>query len=76
MTSSRCGPKTGGPLRLLNVVDEYTRKGVGFDIARSIGARRVQDHLERLFDRHGRPALIRSDNGKEFTVGRADDLAH
>ena len=57
----------GRPLRLLNVVDEYTRKGVGFDIARSIGARRVKTTLERLFTEHGRPELIRSDNGKEFT---------
>ena len=39
----------GRPLRLLNVVDEYTRRGVGFDIARSIGARRVKTTLERLF---------------------------
>lgn len=58
----------GRPLRLLNVVDEYTRRGVGFDIARSIGSRRVKTTLERLFDQHGRPALIRSDNGKEFTA--------
>jgi putative transposase len=57
----------GRPLRLLNVVDEYTRKGVGFDIARSIGARRVKTTLERLFAEHGPPELIRSDNGKEFT---------
>jgi transposase InsO family protein len=56
----------GRSLRLLNVVDEYTRKGVGFDIARSIGARRVKTALERLFA-NGRPELIRSDNGKEFT---------
>jgi transposase InsO family protein len=54
-------------LRLLNVVDEYTRKGVGFEVARSIGARRVKTSLERLFAEHGRPELIRSDNGKEFT---------
>jgi putative transposase len=57
----------GRPLRLLNVVDEHTRKGVGYDIARSIGARRVKTALERLFAESGKPELIRSDNGKEFT---------
>jgi putative transposase len=57
----------GRPLRLLNVVDEYTRRGVGFDVARSIGARRVRTALERLFGEDRRPELIRSDNGKEFT---------
>jgi transposase InsO family protein len=58
----------GRPLRLLNVVDEYTRRGVGFDIARSIGARRVKTALERLFHEHGRPELLRSDNGREFVA--------
>jgi putative transposase len=57
----------GRPLRLLNVVDEYTRRGIGFDVARSIGARRVKITLERLFTECGKPGLIRSDNGKEFT---------
>ena len=57
----------GRPLRLLNVVDEYTRKGVGFEVARAIGTRRVKSALERLFAEHGKPGLIRSDNGKEFT---------
>jgi putative transposase len=56
----------GRALRLLNVVDEYTRLAVGFHVARSIGARAVQTTLERLFVEHPRPALIRSDNGKEF----------
>jgi putative transposase len=57
----------GRPLRLLNVVEEYTRKGVGFDVARSIGARRFKATLERLFAEGGKPELIRNDNGKEFT---------
>jgi transposase InsO family protein len=57
----------GRPLRLLNVVDEHTRRGIGFEVARSIGARRVKTALEQLFAESGRPELIRSDNGKEFT---------
>jgi transposase InsO family protein len=57
----------GRPIRLLNVVDEYTRRGIGFEVARSIGAPRVKSTLERLFAERGRPELIRSDNGKEFT---------
>lgn len=57
----------GRALRLLNVVDEYTRLAVGFELARAIGARRVRAVLERLFAEHSAPGLIRSDNGKEFT---------
>ncbi|MFI7589945.1 IS3 family transposase [Spongisporangium articulatum] len=56
----------GRPLRVLNVVDEYTRVAVGFHVARSIGTRAVQKVLEGLFQTHPPPQLIRSDNGKEF----------
>jgi putative transposase len=58
--------RTGGPIRILNVVDEFTRRSLGSAVAPSIGARDVQRHLEELFARHGRPEVIRSDNGREF----------
>jgi transposase InsO family protein len=56
----------GMPFRILNVVDEYTRLAVGFHVARNIGARDVAAQLEKMFARHGAPAIIRSDNGREF----------
>lgn len=56
----------GGSLRILNVIDENTRVALGSHVARSIGAVEVTRHLERLFDRHGKPAFIRADNGREF----------
>jgi len=62
----------GGVVRILNVVDEYTRVALGSRVARSIGARDVINELERLFKRHGKPQLLRSDNGREFI---ADSLA-
>jgi putative transposase len=62
----------GLPLRVLNVVDEFTRRCVGCRVDRNIGARDLIDELERLFGRHGRPARLRSDNGREFI---ADSLA-
>ncbi len=58
--------RSGAPIRILNVVDEFTRVSLGSHVARSIGARDVGRHLERLFSLHGRPELIRSDNGREF----------
>ena len=58
----------GRSLRLLNVVDEYTRVGVGFHVARNIGAPGVNKTLHRLIGVHGQPAVIRSDNGREFTA--------
>lgn len=56
----------GRSIRVLNVVDEFTRVGLGSFAARSIGAKSVQAHLAKLFARHGRPVLIRADNGREF----------
>jgi putative transposase len=56
----------GLPLRILNVVDEFTRRCVGCRVERSIGARDIISELEELFERHGKPRLLRSDNGREF----------
>jgi transposase InsO family protein len=56
----------GRPIRVLNVMDEYSRYGLGSHVARSIGASTVRAHLAKLFAEHGRPTLIRADNGREF----------
>lgn len=62
----------GVAIRILNIVDEYTRRCIESYVARNIGARRVQHVLEQAFARHGKPKIIRSDNGREFI---ADTLA-
>jgi transposase InsO family protein len=56
----------GGPLRVLDVVDEYTRRALGCKVDRHIGARDVVAELHTLFKTHGKPRFIRSDNGREF----------
>ncbi|MGD0321862.1 MAG: IS3 family transposase [Acidimicrobiales bacterium] len=58
--------RRGGPIRILNVLDEYSRRSLGSRVARSIGATSVVKHLEKLFEMHGLPRAIRSDNGREF----------
>jgi putative transposase len=52
--------------RVLNVIDEFPRLGLGSHVARKIGAKGVRAHLEKLFKIHGKPTLIRADNGREF----------
>lgn len=66
----------GGPVRVLNVVDEFTRVALGSHVARSIGAPAVRKHLEKLFDIHGKPAMIRSDNGREFIATTLRNWLH
>jgi transposase InsO family protein len=56
----------GQQLRILNIVDEYTRRCLACRVARNIGSRDLIDELETVFEKHGKPNRIRSDNGREF----------
>lgn len=58
--------RDGDPIRVLNVVDEFTRVAVGCHVDRSIGANDLIRVLDGLFRAHGRPEILRSDNGREF----------
>jgi len=57
---------SGGPLKWLSVVDEFTRECLVLEVARSITAEDVMDQLIQLFRERGTPEYIRSDNGPEF----------
>lgn len=67
------GTVDGGPLRIGNVADEYTRQAPGSHVARSIGARDVTVVLGRLVQQHRPPQIIRSDNGREFIAATVTD---
>jgi len=56
----------GGRLRLLSVVDEYTRECLALEVARSIGGEQVIETLKWLALTRGTPEHVRSDNGPEF----------
>jgi transposase InsO family protein len=58
----------GRPLRLLNLVDEFTRECLSIDVARRLGSDDVLERLADLFVRRGVPSYLRSDNGSEFTA--------
>jgi putative transposase len=57
----------GRPLRILTVLDEYTRECLTIQVARQMKAVDVIDQLTDLFVCRGTPEHIRSDNGSEFT---------
>ena len=57
----------GRTLKMLNVIDEYTREALAIEVARSINADSVVAVLDRLARlRGGPPAYVRFDNGPEF----------
>jgi putative transposase len=58
----------GKALKLLNVVDEFTREALVMHTARSISADQTVAVLERLVARRGAPTHIRCDNGPEMTA--------
>lgn len=58
--------RRGVAIRILNVVDEFTRVAVACHVSRTIGALEVLATLAEAFERHGKPKVIRSDNGREF----------
>ncbi len=58
----------GRALKLLNIVDEFTRESLVMLVARSIDADTVVATLERLVAERGAPELLRCDNGPEMTA--------
>ena len=62
--------RDGRALRLLNVVDEYTRECLAIRVGRTLRAADVIDVLSDLFILRGVPGHVRSDDGPEF-VARA-----
>ena len=58
----------GRSLKLLNVVDEFTRESLEMLVERGIDAERTVEVLERLADERGAPEHLRCDNGPEMTA--------
>jgi putative transposase len=60
----------GRALRMLSIVDEYTRECLSIDVGRKMTSEDVLERLAELFVLRGTPTYIRSDNGPEFTAKR------
>ena len=64
----------GHQVKLLNIIDEYTRECLAIVVDRSIDAHRVVGTLARLTIERGRPpAFVRFDNGPEFVSNAVAD---
>ena len=56
----------GRTIKLLNVIDEFTRECLAIEVGRSIDADAVVACLERITADRGAPVYLRFDNGPEF----------
>jgi len=58
----------GRAIKILTVIEEYSRESLAIVVARKIKSDDVLHCLTDLFVKHGAPEHIRSDNGPEFTA--------
>ena len=58
----------GRALRILTLIDEYTRECMALKVARKLNSQDVLEQLGYLFIYRELPGFIRSDNGPEFTA--------
>ena len=58
---------SGRRFRILNIIDDVTKECLGAIADTSISGRRVARELDEIIRRRGKPGLIVSDNGTEFT---------
>jgi putative transposase len=58
----------GLPIRMLTVIDEFTRECLAIRVARRLSSHDVLDCLADLMIDRGTPGHLRSDNGSEFTA--------
>lgn len=63
----------GRVIKLLNIVDEFTRESLVMLVERNIDADRTVEVLERLVSERGAPEYLRCDNGPEMTAHALED---
>lgn len=64
---------SGRKVRLLNVLDEFTREWLSVSVGASLTSRAVLAALEPLFASRGAPSFVRSDNGPEFIAAEVKE---
>jgi transposase InsO family protein len=63
----------GRKIRMLNIIDEFTRECLAIRVERKLNSTAVIDALCDLFTLRGVPGHIRSDNGPEFIAKAVRD---
>ena len=66
----------GRRIRLLTLVDNFTRKSLAIEVSDHLGGHRVAEVLMRLGEERNLPKTIRVDNGPEFISKVLDQWAY
>jgi putative transposase len=65
----------GRAFRLLNVLDDFNREGLGIEVDFSLPTARVIRSLNQIIEWRGKPQIIRVDNGPEYISGKLREWA-
>lgn len=65
----------GRQFRLLNVLDDFNREGLGIEVDLSLPAERVVRSLNQIIEWRGKPLAIRVDNGPEYVSSKLVEWA-
>lgn len=65
----------GRQFRLLNVLDDFNREGLGIEIDFSLPSERVVRALNQIIEWRGQPFAIRVDNGPEYVSATLSEWA-
>ena len=66
----------GRRIRVLTVIDSFTRECLALKIARSLPSRSVTEALDSVIAKRGAPRTIQVDNETEFTSNHFDAWAY
>jgi putative transposase len=66
----------GQRIRLLTLVDNFTRESLAVEVDQHLGGQRVAEILTLVALERGKPEKIRVDNGPEFASKRLDQWAY
>lgn len=65
----------GRSFRLLNVIDDFNREGLGIEVDFSLPAERLIRALNQIIEWRGQPTQIRCDNGPEYISSKLKEWA-
>jgi len=63
-------PDDGRAFRLLNVLDDFNREGLGIEVGVSLPVERVIRSVDQIIEWRGKPGITRVENGAEYTSGK------
>lgn len=66
----------GQKMRMLTVVDDYTRECLWIEVDSSLCGKRVTRILDQCIDLHGEPQSLLTDNGPAFSGSHMDQWPH